>query len=103
MGQMIRGEKTIELLSIDCDCSETTIREALSKNWPPRDRPTYVLPLVITVHVAVHDFDYVRRAVMPEINGPLAPHVNLAIDYELRKGEWYVDDGIGQLIGSMGA
>lgn len=106
MGEMIvgRGEdrRVVETLSVPCDCSFTSISEAVYEMWPEQHEPVTILPLVFTVHVSVHHFQRMRSQVK-ELNGPMPPQFNLAIDYELDREAWYVSDGMGKFVGSWGA
>lgn len=105
MGQMTLGygeaRRVVELLNVDCDCSVTSIGEAIDTMWPATLTPIKLLPLVFTVHCSVFDFRYARQ-IVNGLNHELPPQYNLVIDYELPRSAWYVSDGMGKLVGSKG-
>jgi len=77
-----------------CDCSQASVTWAIERYYTEKtETPTIrskTVPLVINLHVHPMDFAYARRVVAQKMNGELPPQLNVLIDHELERNEWYV-------------
>ena len=79
-----------------CDLCQTSLREAARELQPSS---TY------TLHVgaeAYYEGKDIAANAMDQDN-PFSPYINLKIDTELKRGEWYIEDEHGNASGSEGA
>lgn len=85
-------------LSVRCDLSIEGMKQAIKEGGL---QPSSIY----TLYVHVDDYytgKHVAACAMEKDN-PFSPYLNLIISSELRRNEWVLKDGVGNMAGSEGA
>lgn len=79
----------------------SSVAWAIERYWSEdSEGRIHTVPLVITLHVHPMEFVYARREIAQKLNGELPPQLNVVIDHDLEREEWYIE---APDIPSMGA